>query len=83
MGMVTFTFRAESTLEAQEQVFEAVHTWKGVVQAGRLHPSSPNQLVRRMAWLTVEDEANSDEIVERLKALAPVDSAGVAVERYL
>ncbi len=79
MSTLTFNFRSAASLERQESVFNTVNSWDGVDHAGLLKPDAKHDEVRLMAYASVADDADADELSKRLSELPEVDPESVAI----
>jgi hypothetical protein len=66
----------------QDQVLAEITQWEGVTHTGRLDPNAVDELVSRMAYVSLSSSSNPEEIVDRLRGLEAIESAQLATPRY-
>ena len=83
MRSITFNFHPGVSTTQQDEALKRINAWSTVSLASRLKPGAKSPLLQRMAYARVEDDADIDEIVERLTKLPEVESASVPASRRL
>lgn len=74
-------FREGTPVTQQDEAMNGIAEWAEVTQVERLAPDTDDELFRRFTYVVVAPGSDADAVVRRLRALEPVESAGVAAER--
>jgi hypothetical protein len=83
MRSVTFNFRPDVPRERQNQVLKGITSWETIHKVSRLNPRARVPLLLCMAYAYLEDDADLDQVVERLRGLPEIESAGAPPRRGL
>ena len=84
MKYLTFSFDRTEPLENQELVLKEINDWKGeVIKASRLKPDATRDELRRFCYAMINDNAETNRIIERIKKLPGVESVDEPAERRL
>ncbi len=79
MKTVSFSFRSAASAERQQLVLGTVNSWPVVSHAALLKPDAKRETLRLMAYVSVTDEADADEVAKQLSDLPEVDPESVSV----
>ena len=83
MRSVTFNFRPEVPQRRQDELLEGISGWDAVHGASRVNPTATVPLLKRMAFAYLEDSADVELVVRRLRELPEIESADSPPERRL
>ena len=83
MRSVMFNFRSNVSPERQEAMLAQINAWDGIREAGRLKPDTKRQEILLMCYAYIQDNADSEALVERLSGLPELESVSPTTERRL
>lgn len=83
MPSVTFSFRAEVPEERRKDVLEQIGNWATVATVALLKPDARHEITRRMAFATLKDIHDAENIARKIAELPEIESASVPPARGL
>jgi hypothetical protein len=83
MQSIMFIVKPEALAGSCKSLLKDLKSWSGVEDAAPLKPGAKNPAIAKMFYLYLNDDANVDDIVGKLRDLPEVESAEVPAERRL
>jgi NADPH-dependent ferric siderophore reductase len=83
MRSIMFNVRPEVKGEQQTSLLADVTALPGIRKALALRPNSKNASVSRMCYAEVADDADVNELVQKIRVLPEVETANLPAERHL
>jgi hypothetical protein len=83
MRSIVFNVRPDVKQEQQASLLADVTAFPGIHKATSLRPNSKNAAVSRMCYAEVTDDADVNELVQKIRVLPEVETANLPAERRL
>lgn len=81
--VVTFSFRQDVSRERQDQILDEISAWRQIEGASHLKPDAKLDLLLRLCYAYVRDDADAGEVMEKLAQIPEIETASQPPVRHL